>query len=153
MYFVGDVEHKRLHILQDSKTFEIHCINIYLLDIALFHWRCSKTQNRRSRLRRHAHLFVVAALRENAISVFVNTSAARACCTSYLARFALRPESRLMTPPMSYSWCGHCCHSNSSAVHLYTHACRNYIAFARSVFRSFDFLFLLGTSRKSSPCS
>ena len=50
---------------------------------------------------------VVAALRDHAISVFVNTSAARACCTSYLARFTLRPESRLMTPLMSYSWFCH----------------------------------------------
>ena len=33
--------------------------------------------------------FVVAALRGNAISVFVNTSAARACCAGVLARLAL----------------------------------------------------------------
>ena len=36
----------------------------------------------------------------------------------------------------------------------HTHAYRKYIAFARSVFRSFDFHFFLhGTSRTSSPCS
>ena len=91
-------------MLHDLKTNGIHYINAYFLEIALFHWRCSTTQNRRSRRRRRAHLFVVAALCENAISVFVNTSAARACCPSYLARFTLRPESRLMTHLMSYLW-------------------------------------------------
>ena len=38
--------------------------------------------------------------------------------------------------------------------HTHTHAYRKYIAFARSVFVSFDFHFFLhGTSRTSSPCS
>ena len=126
--------------MQDSKTNEIHYINVYFWEIALFHWRCPKTQHRRSRLQRRAHFVVVAALRENAISVFVDTSAARACCATYLVRFALRPESRLMTPLMSCLWFCHRCHSNASDVHIYTHACRNYIAFARSVFRSFEFI-------------
>ena len=43
----------------------------------------------RARLRCRAHFFVVAALRRNAISVFVNTSAARACCVGVFVRSAL----------------------------------------------------------------
>ena len=85
-YILLGVCKKLWQILQYSKTNEIHCINVYCLEIALFHWRCSKNQNWRSRLRCRAHFFVVAALRGNAISVFVNTSAARACCPCVLAR-------------------------------------------------------------------
>ena len=50
-------------------------------------------------------------------------------------------QNRVLTPLMSYSWFCHWCYSNASAVHIYTHAGRNCIAFARSVFRSFDFIF------------
>ena len=77
-----------MQILEFSKINEIHCIYECFLNITLFHWRGSKTQNWRSRLRCRAHFFVVAALRGNAISVFVNTSAARACCAGVLARLA-----------------------------------------------------------------
>ena len=63
-----------MRILEFLKINEIHCIYECFLNITLFHWRGSKTQNWRSRLRCRAHFFVVAALRRNAISVFLNTS-------------------------------------------------------------------------------
>ena len=87
-YFARGVQ-KRMQILEFSKINEIHCIYECFLNITLFHWRGSKTQNWRSRLRCRAHFFVVAALRGNAISVFVNTSAARACCAGVFVRSAL----------------------------------------------------------------
>ena len=63
-----------------------------------------RKSNWRSRLRRRAHFFVVPALRGNAISMFFNTSAARACCACVFARLHFQAESRLMTPLMKYSW-------------------------------------------------
>ena len=78
-----------MQILEFSKINEIHCIYECFLNITLFHWRGSKTQNWRSRLRCRAHFFVVAALRGDAISVFFNTSAARACCPGVFVRSAL----------------------------------------------------------------
>ena len=78
-----------MQILVFSKINEIYYIYECFLNITLFHWRGSKTQNWRSRLRCRAHFFVVAALRGNAISVFVNTSAARACCAGVFVRSAL----------------------------------------------------------------
>ena len=133
-----------MQILEFSKINEIHCIYECFLNITLFHWRGSKTQNWRSRLRCRAHFFVVAALRRNAISVFVNTSAARACCvgvfvrSALMARVAFDDTSNVIFVVLALMplKCKRRAYS-----HTHTHAYRKYIAFARSVFRSFDFHF------------
>ena len=133
-----------MQILEFSKINEIHCIYACFLNITLFHWRGSKTQNWRSRLRCRAHFFVVAALRGDAISVFFNTSAARACCpgvfvrSALMARVAFDDTSNVIFVVLALMplKCKRRAYS-----HTHTHAYRKYIAFARSVFRSFDFHF------------
>ena len=143
-----------MRILEFLKINEIHCIYECFLNITLFHWRGSATQNWRSRLRCRAHFFVVAALRGNAISVFVNTSAACACCagvfvrSALMARVAFDDTSNVIFVVLALMPL-----KCKRRAYSHTHAYRKYIAFARLVFRSFDFHFLHGTSRTSSPCS
>ena len=52
---------------------------------------------------RRRHSSVVAALRGNAFSAFLNTSAARACCSANWASVTSQQKLLLMTPLLKYS--------------------------------------------------